>query len=152
MSDLVRKVTLEKAEKSKKSFPRFRAGDTVGVYVRVREGEKERIQLYRGMVIKIQGSGMGRSFTVRKISSGVGVERTFPFKSPAIDRVELISQGNVRRGKLLYLRDLKGNAARIESDLYTEGEAIGAADELPAEPVATAGETPEKTDKTEKAE
>ena len=107
------------------------SGDTVGVYVRVKEGEKERIQLFRGIVLKIQGSGMGRSFTVRKISSGVGVERTFPFTSPAIDRVEVIATGKVRRARLFYLRNLKGRAARLESSLvHVEGADIGAADEI----------------------
>lgn len=114
-NNLVRKVTFEKARRV--NFPSFRSGDTVNVYVRVREGEKERIQLYRGLVIKIQGSGMGRSFTVRKMSSGVGVERTFPYLSPAIDRVELVSAGQVRRAKLFYLRKLKGKAAAIEAEL-----------------------------------
>lgn len=112
---LVQKVTVGRSKPV--SLPSFRTGDTVSVYVRVREGEKERLQLYQGVVIKIQGSGSGRSFTVRKVSSGVGVERTFPFRSPAIDRVELVSNGNVRRAKLLYLRDLKGRAANIEGDL-----------------------------------
>ena len=121
-TNLIRKVTVGRL--SKPEFPKFGAGDTVGVYVKVREGEKERVQLYRGVVIKIQGSGTSRSFTVRKISSGVGVERTFPFYSPAIERVELVTHGQVRRGKLLYLRKLAGKAAAIESDLTAQNEMI----------------------------
>lgn len=116
-TNLIRRVTL--AKRPAREFPQFEPGDTVNVYVRVREGEKERVQLYKGLVIKIQGSGMGRSFTVRKMSSGVGVERTFPFQSPAIDRVELVANGNVRRAKLLYLRALRGKAATVEAELVT---------------------------------
>lgn len=113
--DLVQKVALKRLNKA--NIPDFTTGDTLGVYVKVREGEKERVQLFKGVVLKIQGSGAGRTFTVRKMSSGVGVERTFPFYSPAIDRVELISIGKVRRARLFYLRNLKGRAARLESDL-----------------------------------
>ncbi|MCB0357624.1 MAG: 50S ribosomal protein L19 [Bdellovibrionales bacterium] len=115
MTDLVQKVTKFKA--SAKNHPEFSTGDTIGVYVKVKEGNKERVQLFKGTVIKIQGSGAGRSFTVRKIASGVGVERTFPFLSPAIDRVEVHSHGKVRRGRLFYLRNLKGRAARLTSEL-----------------------------------
>ncbi|MCM2282035.1 MAG: 50S ribosomal protein L19 [Bdellovibrionaceae bacterium] len=114
----------------KKNIDDFKAGDTVGVYVRVREGEKERVQLYRGVVLKLQGSGLTRSFTVRKVSAGVGVERTFPFNSPSIDRVELISRGKVRRSKLYFLRTLKGKAAAIASELV--GDRSSSAQETPA--------------------
>ncbi len=113
--DLVRKVTLGRAKKHE--IPAFSAGDTVAVSVRVKEGEKERIQVFKGVVLKLQGSGMSRSFTVRKISSGVGVERTFPFQSPALDKVEVLSYGKVRQGRIYYVRDLKGKAANIQSEL-----------------------------------
>lgn len=116
MSDIVREVTLKRAQKNK-NIADFKAGDTVGVYVRIREGDKDRVQLYKGVVLKIQGKGVSRSFTVRKISAGVGVERTFPFSSPALDRVELISIGKVRRSRLYFLRGLKGKAARLTSEL-----------------------------------
>ena len=116
MSDIVREVTLKRAPKNK-SIQEFKAGDTVGVYVRIREGDKDRVQLYKGVVVKIQGKGVSRSFTVRKISAGVGVERTFPFSSPSIDRVELVSIGKVRRSRLYFLRNLKGKAARLSSVL-----------------------------------
>lgn len=127
MSDLVRTVTLKTLADKKKSIDDFKAGDTVGVYVRVREGEKERVQLYRGVVLKVQGSGMTRSFTVRKMSAGVGVERTFPFHSPAIDRVEVVSRGKVRRSRLYFLRALKGKAAAISSELVVASSDKGAA-------------------------
>lgn len=116
MADLIREVTLKKAQKNK-NIQDFTPGDTVGVYVRIKEGDKDRVQLYKGVVLKIQGSGVTRSFTVRKISAGVGVERTFPFTSPALDRVELIARGQVRRSKLYFLRDLKGKAARLTTEL-----------------------------------
>ena len=116
MSDLVRDVTMKLSPRNK-NIDEFSAGDTVGVYVKVREGEKERIQLYKGVVLKLQGSGVGRSFTVRKVSAGVGVERTFPFVSPNLDRVELIARGQVRRSKLYFLRGLKGKAAKLTSTL-----------------------------------
>ncbi len=113
-TNLVRRVTLREVNKS---IPTFHPGDTVGVYVKVKEGEKERVQLYKGVVTKIQGSGTAKSFTVRKISAGVGVERTFPFRSPILDKVEVVTTGKIRRAKLYYLRDLDGKAAKIESEL-----------------------------------
>jgi len=116
MSDIVRDVIM-KSTKTNKNIADFATGDTVGVYVRVREGDKERVQLYKGVVLKMQGKGVSRSFTVRKISAGVGVERTFPFASPSVDRVELIARGKVRRSKLYFLRGLKGKAARLTSEL-----------------------------------
>ncbi|MBY0316874.1 MAG: 50S ribosomal protein L19 [Bdellovibrionales bacterium] len=117
MLDLVQQ-TVKSFNKTKgKKLPDFKTGDTVEVYVKVKEGEKERVQLYRGIVIKLQGKGAGRSFTVRKISDGIGVERTFPMISPVIDRVELIAHGQVRRAKLYYLRNLEGKAAKLRSEL-----------------------------------
>lgn len=113
-TNLVRKVT--KAKTTNPKIASFSPGDTVNVYVKVIEGEKERVQLYKGVVTKIQGHAH-KTFTVRKISSGVGVERTFPFSSPAIESVELVATGKVRRAKLYYLRGLDGKAARIESEL-----------------------------------
>ena len=95
-------------------IPDFRPGDTVGVHVKVREGDKERIQVFQGVVIARRGGGTRESFTVRKISSSIGVERIFPLHSPSIDRIELVRRGKVRRAKLYYLRDLRGKAARIE--------------------------------------
>jgi large subunit ribosomal protein L19 len=118
MTDLVRRVTFGKTDSKK--FRDFGPGDTIGVHVKVKEGEKERIQLFKGVVIKVQGKGMGKSFTVRKMSSGVGVERTFPFVSPAIDKIDVMTRGKVRRGRLFYLRALRGRAARLESELVRD--------------------------------
>lgn len=115
-TNLVRRVSAKAANNNIQSF---NSGDTVNVFVKVKEGEKERVQLYKGIVTKIQGSGTSKSFTVRKMSAGVGVERTFPFASPAIDKVELVNIGKVRRSRLYYLRGLKGKAAKIESELVS---------------------------------
>src|ERR1700694_6139543 len=94
--------------------PAFRPGDTLKVHVRVTEGNRSRIQVFQGVVIRRQGSGARETFTVRKVSYGVGVERTFPVHTPAIDRIEVVTRGRVRRAKLYYLRDLRGKAARIK--------------------------------------
>lgn len=98
----------------KDDIPEFRAGDTVRVHVRVVEGNKQRIQIFQGVVIARRGGGTRESFTVRKISGGVGVERVFPLHSPVIDKIEVVRRGKVRRAKLYYLRELRGKAARIE--------------------------------------
>ena len=94
-------------------IPEFRAGDTLKVHVKVVEGNRSRIQVFQGICIRIQGSGVGRTFTVRKVSFGVGVERTFPLHSPMLASIELVREGRVRRAKLYYLRALRGKAARI---------------------------------------
>ncbi len=94
--------------------PEFRAGDTVKVHVKVVEGTRARVQIFQGVVIRIHGSGIGRTFTVRKISFGVGVERTFPLHSPIYDEIEVVTRGDVRRAKLYYLRNLRGKAAKIK--------------------------------------
>ena len=96
-------------------LPKFNPGDHIRVHVRVIEGDKERIQPFEGDVISIRGAGSQRTFTVRKISSGVGVERIFPLNSPKIAKIDLMRQGNVRRAKLYYLRQLSGKAARIKT-------------------------------------
>ena len=96
-------------------IPDFRVGDTVRVHVNIKEGDKERIQVYEGAVIRRSGGSSRETFTVRKISYGVGVERTFPVHSPKIAKIEVVVLGNVRRVKLYYLRDLRGKAARIKS-------------------------------------
>jgi large subunit ribosomal protein L19 len=97
-----------------KEQPQFRAGDTVRVHVRVVEGDKERIQVFQGVVIGRRGGGTRETFTVRKISGGIGVERIFPLHSPSLNRIEVVRRGKVRRAKLYYLRALRGKAARIE--------------------------------------
>ncbi|MCW2775358.1 MAG: rplS [Nocardioides sp.] len=94
--------------------PAFRAGDTIKVHVKVVEGSRSRVQIFQGVVIRVQGSGIGRSFTVRKVSFGVGVERTFPLHSPIFEQIEIVTRGDVRRAKLYYLRNLRGKAAKIK--------------------------------------
>jgi large subunit ribosomal protein L19 len=95
-------------------IPEFRAGDTLKVHVRVIEGNKSRVQIFQGAVIRRSGGGVRETFTVRKISYGVGVERTFPVHSPVIEQIEVVTRGDVRRAKLYYLRDLRGKAAKIK--------------------------------------
>jgi large subunit ribosomal protein L19 len=94
--------------------PEFRAGDTLKVHVRVVEGNRSRIQVFQGVVIRRQGGGLRETFTVRKVSFGVGVERTFPVHTPIIEKIEVVTRGDVRRAKLYYLRDLRGKAAKIK--------------------------------------
>ena len=97
-----------------KNFPTFIAGDTVNVYYKIKEGSKERIQQYQGVVLQKRNSGISSTFTVRKMSNGVGVERIFPLFSPNIDKIELVSRGKVRRARLFYLRELTGKKARVK--------------------------------------
>lgn len=115
MSKLLDFVRTEIAGDIKSAHPKFNSGDTVNVHVKIKEGNKERIQQYQGVVIQIRNSGHpGETFTVRKISNGVGVERIFPTLSPSIDKIELVRKGKVRRARLFYLRDAKGKDARIK--------------------------------------
>ncbi len=102
------------AQSLRSDIPAFRAGDTLKVHVRVIEGSRERVQVFQGVVIRRQGGGIRETFTVRKVSFGVGVERTFPVHSPNIAEVEVATRGDVRRAKLYYLRDLRGKAAKIK--------------------------------------
>ena len=102
------------AQSMRTDIPDFRAGDTLKVSVRVVEGNRSRIQIFQGVVIRIHGSGVGRTFTVRKVSFGVGVERTFPLNSPIFEQIEIVTRGDVRRAKLYYLRNLRGKAAKIK--------------------------------------
>ena len=95
-------------------LPEFRAGDTLKVHVKVVEGNRSRVQVFQGICIRVQGSGVGRTFTVRKVSFGVGVERTFPLHTPIIDKIEVVTRGDVRRAKLYYLRNLRGKKAKIK--------------------------------------
>lgn len=108
---LIKEIT---QEYMKNDVPDFRPGDNVKVYVKIKEGEKERIQLFEGLVIKRRGGGISETFTVRKNSYGVGVERTFPVNAPAISKIEVVRKGKVRRAKLNYIRTLSAKAARIE--------------------------------------
>jgi large subunit ribosomal protein L19 len=107
-------MKLVESREARTDIPAFATGDTVKVHVKVKEGDKERIQIFQGLVISRKGGGARQMFTVRKISGGIGVERMFPLNSPSIDRIEVERHGRVRRAKLYYLRDLRGKAARIE--------------------------------------
>ncbi|GGA33524.1 50S ribosomal protein L19 [Kroppenstedtia guangzhouensis] len=111
MNQLVREIG---DQQLRKDIPEFRAGDTVRVHVKVVEGQRERIQVFEGVVIQRRGGGISETFTVRKISYNIGVERTFPLHSPRIDKIEVTRRGRVRRAKLFYLRKLRGKAARIK--------------------------------------
>lgn len=106
-------------EQMRLDLPAFRAGDTVKVHVKIVEGNRERIQVFEGAVMGINRKGAGTSFTVRKVSYGIGVERVFPMHSPMIDRIEVVNRGRVRRSKIYYLRKLRGKAARIKERMYT---------------------------------
>lgn len=109
--NILREITKEQL---RQDIPDFRPGDTVRVHVKVREGQRERIQVFEGVVIRRRGGGISATYTVRKISYGVGVERTFPVHSPKIEKIERTRRGKVRRAKLYYLRGLSGKAARIK--------------------------------------
>ena len=107
-------IELVEKDYIKTELPQFKAGDTIVVHYKVKEGNKERIQLFEGVVIRVSGGGIAKNFTVRKVSSGVGVERIIPLNSPLIDKIEVKRIGKVRRSRLYYLRNLSGKAARIK--------------------------------------
>lgn len=110
MSDVLQEIVKEQI---REDLPQFSPGDTIRVGYRIREGDKERIQTFEGVCIKRRGGGMAETFTVRKISSGIGVERVFPLNAPTVEGIEVVRHGRVRRAKLYYLRNLRGKAARI---------------------------------------
>ena len=110
VNPLIKKIT---ESQLRDDIPDFRAGDTVRVHARIVEGKRERIQIFEGVVIKRRGEGVSETYTVRKISNGVGVERTFPVHTPRVEKIEVVRQGRVRRAKLYYLRERQGKAARI---------------------------------------
>ena len=103
-----------------KNFPQFRAGDTITVTYKIKEGDKERLQKFRGVVIQLKGAGIARTFTIRKVSNGVGVERIFPFASPFIESIEFNKAGKVRRARIFYLRNLTGKKARIKERTFAK--------------------------------
>ncbi len=107
-------IEMVEKQEMRVDLPPFRAGDTVKVYSRIKEGDKERIQIFKGVVIRKRGGNTGATFTVRKVSYGVGVEKIFPMHSPSIDKIEVVSRGKVRRSRLYYLRKLRGKAARLK--------------------------------------
>lgn len=116
------KLEYVRTKNLRKDLVPFNSGDRISVHFKVIEGDKERIQLFEGDVISIRGEGINKTFTVRKISDGVGVERIFPYHSPKIAKIDLVRQGKVRRAKLFYLRSLSGKAARIKTKLRTNKE------------------------------
>ena len=123
----------------RKDIPQFRAGDELKIHVRVIEGNKSRLQVFQGIVIRRQGDGVRETFTIRKVSYGVGVERTFPVHTPVIEKIELLKKGDVRRAKLYYLRDLRGKAAKIREKrdgLEGYGDGITSTPDLAPEVVA----------------
>ncbi len=127
--DIIRELVQKRFKKA--PAPEFRPGDTVKVYVRIAEGEKTRVQIFEGVVMQTRKGGLDSTFTVRKISNGVGVERVFPYFSPAIEKVEVVTQGSTRRARLFFLRNLEGKAARIDSTLVAQPV-------TPTEPTPTA--------------
>ena len=110
-------VSLEQESLLKKELPQFNVGDTVKVWVKVVEGSRERLQAFEGTVIARRNGGLSETFTVRRMSFGVGVERTFPIQSPRVDKIEVLRKGHVRRAKLFYLRDLTGKAAKVKEKI-----------------------------------
>ena len=110
--DLIKSIT---QEYEKDNIPEFSVGDTLRVHIKIKEGNRERIQVFEGFVLKRQNGGISETFTVRRLSSGVGVEKTFPLHSPSIDKIEVVRRGDVRRAKLNYMRGRTGKAARIKS-------------------------------------
>ena len=111
MNDIIREI---EAEQLKESVPEFRVGDTVKVYGKIKEGNRERIQVFEGIVLKVQNGGNRTTFTVRKTSNGIGVEKTWPVHAPFVDKIEVVRRGKVRRAKLNYLRDRVGKAAKVK--------------------------------------
>ncbi len=164
----MRSIDAVHRDKLRRDLPAFRSGDTVRVHVKIREGDKERIQVFEGVVIQRRGGGPGATFTVRKISSGVGVERIFPVESPSVTRIEIKSRGHVRRARLFYLRKLSGKKARLRSKvrdvtalnaLVAADEEVGTAEEALASesaevapPEAESAESTESAETAEKAE
>ena len=115
--NLINEIT---KEYQKNDIPKFHVGDTVKVHIKIKEGARERIQIFEGFVLKKQNGGVSGTFTVRRISSGVGVEKTFPLHSPRIEKIELVKEGEVRRAKLNYMRSRTGKSAKIRAKIYTE--------------------------------
>jgi large subunit ribosomal protein L19 len=137
------KIDLVESARLRDDLPEFRPGDTVKVHVRVVEGNRERIQVFQGVVIRRQGGGLRETFTVRKMSFGVGVERTFPVHSPSIGKLEVVTKGRVRRAKLYYLRERRGKRARIRErrdPVGTVSRAASATEEAPPQAEAAEGQ------------
>lgn len=130
-------------EYKKNDIPDFHVGDTVRVHIKIKEGSRERIQIFEGFVLKRQNGGVSETFTVRRIASGVGVEKTFPVNSPRIDKIELVKRGDIRRAKLNYMRKRTGKSAKIKARILTD-------EQIAAEKAAAAADAKEKADKVAK--
>ena len=145
-------------EYTKKDIPAFNVGDTVRVHIKIKEGSRERIQIFEGFVLKKQNGGISETFTVRRIASGVGVEKTFPIHSPLVEKIEVVRRGDVRRAKLHYMRERTGKSAKIKAKEYSEeqlaaiaeakaaAEAEAAAKAAEAEKAAAEAEVPAEAD------
>lgn len=145
-------------EYTKKDIPAFNVGDTVKVHIKIKEGSRERIQIFEGFVLKKQNGGISETFTVRRIASGVGVEKTFPIHSPLVEKIEVVRKGDVRRAKLHYMRERTGKSAKIKAKEYSEEQlaaaeakaaAEAAAEEAKAAAEAAVEEAPAAEEKTE---
>lgn len=150
--NLINEIT---KEYQKNDIPDFNVGDTVRVHIKIKEGSRERIQIFEGFVLKKQNGGVSETFTVRRIASGVGVEKTFPLHSPKIDKIEVVKEGDVRRAKLNYMRSRTGKSAKIKTKVYTEEQlaAAKAAEEaLKAEAKAKAEAEAKAAEEAAKAE
>jgi large subunit ribosomal protein L19 len=132
------------ADYKKNDIPDFRVGDTVRVHIKIKEGSRERIQIFEGFVLKRQHGGINETFTVRRIASGVGVEKTFPVHSPLVEKIEVVKKGRVRRAKLNYMRQRTGKSAKIKGRFVTEAEKAAASAEIAdaAEAAEAAAEAP----------
>lgn len=149
----MRSLDFFEKENLRRDLPPFRVGDTVRVHVRVTEGDKERIQVFEGVVIRRRGASVGETFTVRKVSNGVGVERIFPVQSPGVAKLEIKSRGYVRRSKLYYLRELSGRKARLHSKVrdlsgLLSDEELDAEQGGAADPVDAVAEEPAEVEET----
>ena len=140
------KLKLVEAAQIRKDMPDFHVGDTISVFVKVIEGDKERIQQFKGIVMGIKGSGLSKTFRVRKISNGVGVERIFPINSPKIAKVEIVKHGSIRRAKLYYLRKLTGKAATKIKEKKRKTLETVIEEPAPSAPVETAADNPVKAE------
>lgn len=127
-------------EYTKKDIPAFNVGDTVKVHIKIKEGSRERIQIFEGFVLKKQNGGISETFTVRRIASGVGVEKTFPVHSPLVEKIEVVRQGDVRRAKLHYMRERTGKSAKIKAKEYSEEQLAAVAEAKAAAEAAAAAE------------
>lgn len=147
--NLINEIT---KEYQKNDIPKFHVGDTVKVHIKIKEGARERIQIFEGFVLKKQNGGVSETFTVRRISSGVGVEKTFPLHSPRIEKIELVKEGEVRRAKLNYMRSRTGKSAKIRAKIYTEEQLAAEKAAIEAAKAEAEAKVKEEADAAKEAE